>query len=185
MGLGYIIPYGQQAQFMLGYKGLMELAIRTGAVKSITATAYYQKEYEDGLVKITKEPPRVSHERILGPERGPLAGVYCIATMHDSPDKIEVMHVDELEELRGKLKTRNSPVWKNHTERMYIKTVIRRAANQWSISPDFAKVLEYENQQDGGFVYDTLPTPPDIKESFFEVVDSLPPTPSTASEKGS
>ena len=172
MGLAYLVPYGQQAQFMLGYKGLMELAIRTGAVKNVSASLYYQKEYDDGLIEIDEgSSPRISHKRILGPERGDVAGAYCVATMPSGPDKITVMHIDQLEAVRSKLKSGNSPVWRNHTDQMYLKTVIRRAAKQWSISPDFAKVIEYENAQEDGFIYDTQAAPKtDIKDSFFASV---------------
>lgn len=37
LGQAYLIPYGNQCQFQLGYKGALDLAYRTGEVRSITA----------------------------------------------------------------------------------------------------------------------------------------------------
>lgn len=37
IGQAYLIPYGNQVQFQLGYKGLIDLAYRSGEVQSIQA----------------------------------------------------------------------------------------------------------------------------------------------------
>lgn len=52
LGLAYIIPYGREAQFQIGYQGLLELAYRTGQYRSIYAQAVYENDeftYEYGL----------------------------------------------------------------------------------------------------------------------------------------
>lgn len=38
LGFAYIIPYGGKAQFQIGYKGFIQLALRTGQFKTINAT---------------------------------------------------------------------------------------------------------------------------------------------------
>lgn len=43
-GYCYIIPYSNKPQFQMGYKGWLQLAIRSGAYKSITADAVYEGE---------------------------------------------------------------------------------------------------------------------------------------------
>ena len=48
----YLIPYGKEATFQLGYKGLVELCHRTNKYKRIDAVAVYEQdhfEYELGL----------------------------------------------------------------------------------------------------------------------------------------
>ena len=52
LGQAYLIPYGNQCQFQLGYKGMLDLAYRTGEVRSITAEVVREGdvfEYELGL----------------------------------------------------------------------------------------------------------------------------------------
>ena len=52
LGQAYLIPYGNKAQFQLGYQGLIELCYRTGQYKRIVARVVYDGdffEYEYGL----------------------------------------------------------------------------------------------------------------------------------------
>lgn len=50
LGMAYIVPYKGQAQFQLGYKGLIELAERSGQFKNIIDEAVYEGQ----LVKKNK-----------------------------------------------------------------------------------------------------------------------------------
>lgn len=49
LGQCYIIPYGKQATFQMGYQGLLNLAYRTGEYKSI----YVREVYKDDNFKVT------------------------------------------------------------------------------------------------------------------------------------
>lgn len=53
LGFAYIVPYKGQAQFQMGYKGYIQLALRTNQYKNINATVIYEGE----LIK---------HDRITG-----------------------------------------------------------------------------------------------------------------------
>jgi len=46
LGFAYIVPYGKAAQFQLGYKGLIQLAQRTGQYKTINATEVYENQFK-------------------------------------------------------------------------------------------------------------------------------------------
>jgi len=46
LGFAYIVPYGKSAQFQLGYKGLIQLAQRTGQYKTINATEVYENQFK-------------------------------------------------------------------------------------------------------------------------------------------
>lgn len=47
LGKAWIVPYNGVAQFQLGYKGVIELAQRSGRMKSIIMTPVYEGEMED------------------------------------------------------------------------------------------------------------------------------------------
>ncbi|MFC4712265.1 recombinase RecT [Planococcus dechangensis] len=54
LGQAYLIPYGKQVQFQLGYKGLIDLAVRSGQYKAIYAHEVYEDDefsFSYGLVK--------------------------------------------------------------------------------------------------------------------------------------
>jgi recombination protein RecT len=42
LGFSYIVPYSGQAQFQVGYKGLIQLALRSGQFKTISVTPVYE-----------------------------------------------------------------------------------------------------------------------------------------------
>lgn len=44
LGFSYIVPYGSKAQFQIGYKGLIQLALRTGQYKIINSVAIKENE---------------------------------------------------------------------------------------------------------------------------------------------
>ena len=44
LGFAYIIPYGNQASFQIGYKGMTQLAMRSGQYKTINVTEVYEGE---------------------------------------------------------------------------------------------------------------------------------------------
>lgn len=46
LGFAYIIPYSGEAQFQMGYKGYIQLAMRTGQYKTINACEVYEGEIE-------------------------------------------------------------------------------------------------------------------------------------------
>lgn len=47
LGKAWIVPYKGAAQFQIGYKGVIELAMRSGKMKSIVMTPVYEGEIED------------------------------------------------------------------------------------------------------------------------------------------
>jgi len=50
LGFAYIVPYNNrgenEAQFQMGYKGFVQLAIRTGQYKRINVTELYEGQFE-------------------------------------------------------------------------------------------------------------------------------------------
>ena len=73
LGHAYLIPYGNKATLVPGYRGIMDLAYRTGLYKTISAEVVYEKDdfdYELGLKKsLTHKPPKTG-------ERGQVIGFY-------------------------------------------------------------------------------------------------------------
>ncbi|MED0762673.1 recombinase RecT, partial [Aneurinibacillus thermoaerophilus] len=75
IGHCYIIPYGREAQFIIGYKGMIDLARRSGQIEQIYAHAVYEAdhfEYELGL------HPKLVHKPATG-RRGAIQYVYAVA----------------------------------------------------------------------------------------------------------
>lgn len=71
LGFAYIVPYGSEAQFQLGYKGLIQLAQRSGQIVKLNAGEIYASQFkgynpltEDLEVDMTVLPK--SNEEVAG-----------------------------------------------------------------------------------------------------------------------
>jgi recombination protein RecT len=121
LGQCYIIPYGREATFIIGYKGMIDLARRSGNIKSIYAHEVYSNdefEYEYGL------HPSLTHRPVMN-ERGEFIGVYAVAHFMDGGYQFEFMSKEEIDRRRMRSRSYNSGPWVTDSEEMAKKTVIR------------------------------------------------------------
>ena len=127
LGQAYIIPYGTEAQFQIGYQGLLTLAYRTGEYKSISAHPVYENdefEYEYGL------HPYIKHKPTKKPQGEP-AYYYAVYHLQNGGYGFAVMSREEVEDHRNKYspswnKGKGSP-WKTNFDEMALKTVLKKA----------------------------------------------------------
>lgn len=68
LGFAYIVPYKGQAQFQLGYKGFIQLAQRSGAFKTISATPIYEGQLieENPLTGFVFDFTKKTSDKIVG-----------------------------------------------------------------------------------------------------------------------
>ena len=147
LGAGYIVPYGDQAQFIIGYRGLIELARRSGQILGIEARVVHEKdvfEFEYGL------HPKLRHVPSSDPEPGKTIFAYAIAQMKDSDPQLEVMGLSQLEGIRKRSKAANNGPWITDTDEMYRKTVVRRLCKYLPLSVDLQTALELEDRAEKG-----------------------------------
>jgi recombination protein RecT len=127
-GLAYLVPFKGQAVFMMGYKGMMELAYRSAKVKSISAHCIYESEMDK--VKVTRTDGRwnVVHPYTFEKPTGEMIAVYATAEIEGMGPQTIVLRKDEVERARNMGKAPNSFAWKDHYEAMAKKTAIRQLA---------------------------------------------------------
>ena len=123
LGHCYILPYKREATFVIGYKGMIDLARRSGHIQSIYAHAVHENdefEYELGL------HPKLEHKPSHG-ERGAFIGAYAVAHFKDGGYQMEFMPKSEIEKRRKRSATANSSYspWSSDYEEMAKKTVVR------------------------------------------------------------
>src|SRR5690606_2412614 len=94
----YLVPYKDRCQLMIGYKGYMVLARRSGEVTSINARVVRQKdvfEYEDGLDR------KLVHKPYMGPdEPGDIVAAYVVARFKDGDFAIDVVAKRDIDAIR-------------------------------------------------------------------------------------
>ncbi|MEH7342723.1 recombination protein RecT [Bacillus sp. JJ1532] len=141
IGHCYIIPYGKEATFIIGYKGMIDLARRSGQIQNIYAHAAYENdefEYELGL------EPKLKHKPATG-ERGKMQYVYAVAHFKDGGYQFEVMDMQEIERRRGRSKAAKNGPWVTDFEEMAKKTVIR---HMWKYLPISVEIQQQAIQDE-------------------------------------
>ena len=152
-GLAYLVPYKNhgvlEAQFQIGYLGLIELAYRSGKVKAISAHCILASEKGVVAIERTDGQYTVKHPFSYDKPTGKIVAVYATAIVEGVDPQTVVMRADEVEALRQVSKAPNSPAWKNHEPAMYKKTAIRQLAKflPKSIMEDFHKAAMIDEQE--------------------------------------
>lgn len=147
LGEGYLIPFRNsgvmEATFMPSYKGMINLAKRSGKFARIFANEVYEKdhfEYVNGTEsKLEHRPPK------LGDDRGKVLGYYAIVTDKDGYSDFEVMPLSDIEKIRKISKAPNSPAWTQFFDMMGRKTVLKRLLSRTEMSIELAGVIQQDN----------------------------------------
>ena len=166
----HLIPYGNQCQLIIDYKGLVDLVMRSGKVANIHADVVCDNDtfvYNMGMVE--------EHRIDLRKERGEVYAVYAVATFTDGSKKAEVMSRADVEAVRGRSKAGRSGPWVTDWNEMAKKTVFRRLSKWLPISPEFRDHLESDFDRYPDMRVDPVePRPlarPEIEAECEEVTD--------------
>ena len=149
LGQCYLLPFKNnkkgitEVQFIIGYKGMIDLARRSGHIESIYAHAVYEKdefEYELGL------EPKLKHKPSMEADRGEFIGAYAVAHFKDGGYQFEFMPKSEIEKRKARSKSANSSYspWKTDYEEMAKKTVIRHMWKYLPISVEIQEAVSYD-----------------------------------------
>lgn len=138
-GQAYLVPYGTECQFVLGYRGQIQLAYRSGEIADISAHVVHENdvfEYELGL------EPKLVHKPKLGKDRGDPIAVYAVYHTKKGGYGMEVMGWDEVKDFgKRKSKAYNKGPWATDTEEMAKKTVVKKLLKYAPISADFSRAM--------------------------------------------
>ena len=144
LGHAYLIPYGREAQLVIGYKGLIELARRSGQIKSIEARAVFEGDdftYSYGM------SPTLSHTPKGETDPARLTHAYAIAHFKDGGFQMEVMLRGQIEKIKAeairKANGRKTP-WETHEEEMWRKTPLRKLAKMLPLAAEAQRAIEAE-----------------------------------------
>ena len=147
LGHAYMIPYGQECTLVLGYRGMIDLARRSGQIVSIHAYCVHVKDefhYELGLHADIRHIPSAEADR------GAVTYVYAVAHLQGGGVQFEVMSRADIEAIRAKSKAGRSGPWTMYWEEMAKKTVIRRLFKLLPVSIELARAIEVDEKTDRG-----------------------------------
>ena len=144
LGQAYLIPYKNrgvdEVQFQIGYKGLIDLAYRSGDVELVQAHIVYENDEftcEYGL------EPKLVHKP-ADKDRGEAVKVYAMFKTKSGGYGFDVMSMDDVrrhaEKYSQAYKSGFSP-WKSNFEEMAKKTVLKRVLKYAPLKSDFVKAV--------------------------------------------
>lgn len=131
LGFAYIVPYKNEPQFQMGYKGYIQLAQRSGQYKTINATHVFEGEIER-INRITGEV--VFSEN--GPTSDKIVGYIAYFRLINGFEKYDYMSLEEVE-VHAKRFSQSygkgfSP-WTSDFDAMATKTVLKRLLSKYGI----------------------------------------------------
>ena len=153
LGQYYLVPFNDRklgrkvAQFQLGYKGYIQLAIRSGQYKKLNAMALKEGElirYDPLNEEIEVQLIEDDAER----EAAPTIGYYAMFEYLNGFRKViywskEKMESHALQYSQGYKAKKGYTFWEKSFDDMAIKTMLRQLISKWGImSIDFQKAYE-------------------------------------------
>ena len=138
LGQAYLIPYGNKVQFQLGYRGMIDLAYRSGEIQMIQAHEVHENdefEYELGL------DPKLRHIPALK-NRGEVILYYAVFKLTNGGVGFEVMSKEDVETFaKKKSKTYRNGPWQTDFDAMAKKTLVKRLLKFAPLKSDFVRAV--------------------------------------------
>lgn len=162
LGHAYLIPFDNRSkgvtevQIVFGYKGLIDLARRSGQIVSIAAHEVRENdhfEYEYGLDE------KLVHRPCLTGDRGAVTAFYAVAKLVGGGYAFEVMSRSDVEAIRNesqgwktavRFKKEAQSPWGAHFVEMGRKTVLRRLFKFLPVSIELATASTLDAKAAGG-----------------------------------
>lgn len=154
LGRAYLVPYEDRksspprllCQLQIGYKGLADLAYRSGLVESLQAQVVYDKDVFEFAYGINE---KLHHVPTNDAKRGIQTHVYAYCRMKGGAFKFDVMTGADVERIRGRSKAGNSGPWQSDWDEMAKKTVFKRLAKMLPLSSEVRQAIERDNETEG------------------------------------
>lgn len=135
----HLIPYGSECQVQQNYKGMLDLARRSGEILYVAAHAVHEHDefsYAQGL------HPDMRHTPKLG-DRGVVIAFYAAVKLRGGAEDFEVMTKAEVDAVR---KNNNSPAWREYYGEMGRKTVLKRLLKRLPFSLDVSMAIREDDE---------------------------------------
>ncbi|WP_240371712.1 recombinase RecT [Anoxybacteroides rupiense] len=127
LGYAWIVPYGNQAQFQLGYKGYIQLALRTSQYRAINVIEVYEgqlKRWNPLTEELELDFEAKESDKVIG-----YAGFFELTNGF----RKTVYWTREQIEAHRKKYSKSDFGWKNDFDAMAKKTVLKSLLSKWGI----------------------------------------------------
>jgi recombination protein RecT len=142
LGHAYLIPFKGKAQLIVGYRGMIDLARRSGQLSTIYARVVSKGDafsYAFGLDDKLEHVPSLE-------SAGEVTHVYAVAKLRDGGRQFDVMTKAEVDAIRKRSLSGGNGPWVTDYEEMAKKTVIRRLFKMLPVSVEMQRAVSLDEQ---------------------------------------
>ncbi|NLW90031.1 MAG: recombinase RecT [Syntrophomonadaceae bacterium] len=180
LGQCFIIPYGDQATFQLGYQGLLALAYRTGEYKSIYVREVYKGDHFKVTYGIFEDIEHIPSDD--GPADGELpTHIYAVYHLKNGGYNFECWSWTKIIKHAKKFSksfNKKDGGWQTNPVSMGKKTVLIAVLKYAPKSLEMANAMEADDtaQADVGAKREYIDVPFDVREETTSSADGAGPT---------
>lgn len=129
LGYSWIVPYKNEAQFQIGYKGFVQLALRTGQYRNINVVEVYENQFVS-FNSLTEELKGNFEEK----PNGEIVGYAAHFELLNGFTKTVYWTTDKVKKHAAKYsKAVNFGPWKTDFDEMAKKTVLKNCLSKWGV----------------------------------------------------
>ena len=147
LGYMWLVPYKGTATPQIGYKGYIQLAMRTGQYKAINAIAVYEGEISawNALTEdVDYDPSKRSGDAVIG-----YIGYFKLLNGFEKTVYWTREQIDQHRQRFSKMSGGKNPsgVWKSDYDAMALKTVLRNMLSKWGpMSTEMATAVSQDEE---------------------------------------
>lgn len=152
LGFAYVVPYNNIPTFTIGYKGLIQLAQRSGMYRNINADVVYEGEYI-GQNKLSGDLDLSGEVELDSKGDKTIIGYFAYFKLLNGFEKPLYMSKEEVEAWGKKYSQayksgKGGTPWFKEFDKMAIKTVLRRLIGTYGVmSSEMQEVMASENEE--------------------------------------
>ena len=164
LGHAYILPFdkrekrgGQwvtvsiEARVIIGYRGMIDLARRSGQIVSIEARAVYDGDKFDCVLGLDSSISHVPDwENANRADPAHLRFVYAVAKLKDGGLQFDIMSRAEIDGIRARSKSKDNGPWVTDYAAMGLKSVVRRLFKFLPVSIEMQTAVGLDEQAEVG-----------------------------------
>lgn len=156
LGHAYLIPFRNRKRgytectLIIGYKGLVDLARRSGQISTISA--YVVRDGDDFDYRLGLNPD-IQHKP-KADIKSDITHAYAVCRLKDGGLQFDVMTRAEIDAIRGRSRSSERGPWETDYAEMAKKTVLRRLFKLLPASIEIQRAVALDEQQDSGISQD-------------------------------
>lgn len=153
LGRVYLVPFHNkktgklECTPIIGYKGMIELSLRSGMVETVEGRAVYKGDHFEYALGLNR---KLDHEPIAEADNAALTHAYAIVRFKGGGVLFDVLTRAQIDRIRAKSPGGKNQIWSDYFAEMGIKSVIRRIWKYCPASTELSRAAALDERSEAG-----------------------------------